>query len=147
MPSIRELIRFLEVYQMKDISVVNLKALGRDQGENYAIVCSGFSVKHLYNTAKILCSEVKKLKCEEIVNLHTIAGRKDDSWMMVCVKEVQVHMILHDYREDLDLEFRWLNRPPPEMVNKWKIYEKMGRRSQNLEVNDETFKTYTHKGE
>ena len=97
---------------MKDISVVNLKALGRDQMENYAIVCSGFSIKHLYNTAKTLCSEVKKLECKEIINLPTVAGRKDDSWFMVCVKEVQVHMILYEYRDELDLEFRWLNKPP-----------------------------------
>jgi ribosomal silencing factor RsfS len=45
---------------MKDISVVNLKELGKT-GENYAIVSSGFSSKHLYNTAKQLSSEVKKL--------------------------------------------------------------------------------------
>ena len=50
-------------------------------------------------------------------------------------------MILDDYREDLDLEFRWLNPPPEEMINKWKIYGKLGRRSANLEVNDDTFKT------
>ena len=55
LPTIREVIKFLEVYQMKEISVVNLKALGRTHAENYAIVCSGYSVRHLYNTAKILC--------------------------------------------------------------------------------------------
>ena len=73
---------------MKDVSVVNLKALGRTHMENYAIVCSGFSIKHLYNTAKMLCAEVKKLECPEIVNLPKVAGRKDDSWMMVCIKEI-----------------------------------------------------------
>jgi hypothetical protein len=46
---------------MKDITVVNLKALGNTSQENYAIVSSGFSVKHVYNTAKNLCAEVKKL--------------------------------------------------------------------------------------
>lgn len=54
LPTIKEIIKFLEVYQMKDISVVNLKALGRSNCENYAIVSSGFSIKHVYNTAKIL---------------------------------------------------------------------------------------------
>ena len=39
---------------MKDISVVNLKALGRTHFENYAIVASGFSNKHLFSTAKTL---------------------------------------------------------------------------------------------
>jgi len=97
---------------MKDVSVVNLKALGRTSMENYAIVCSGFSIRHLYSTAKMLCSEVKKLECPEIVNLPKVAGRKDDSWMLVCIKEIQVHIILDEYRNDLDLEFRWLNPPP-----------------------------------
>jgi hypothetical protein len=50
-------------------------------------------------------------------------------------------MILDEYREDLDLEFRWLNPPPQEMINKWKLYNKMGRRSGNINVNDDTFKT------
>ncbi len=73
---------------MKDISVVNLKALGRTSMENYAIVCSGFSMRHLYNTAKILCQEVKALECPDIVNIPKVAGRKDDSWVMVTVKEI-----------------------------------------------------------
>lgn len=129
---------------MKDISVVNLKALGRTHCENYAIVCSGFSSKHLYNTAKILCQEVKKLKCPEIINIPTVHGRKDDNWVLVTVKEVQVHMIAEEYREDLDLEFRWLNPPPEEMVNKWKFYEKHGKRSGNMEINEDTFKSYKY---
>jgi hypothetical protein len=67
-------------------------------------------------------------------------GRKDDSWILVPIKEVQVHIILNDYRDELDLEFRWLNPPPQEMINKWKLYEKLGKKSANLEVNEDTFK-------
>jgi hypothetical protein len=37
-------------------------------------------------------------------------------------------MILSEYREELDLEFRWMNPPPPEMNKKWKIYEKLKRK-------------------
>lgn len=129
---------------MKEISVVNLKALGRTSQENYAIVCSGFSQRHLYNTAKILCQEIKALNCPEIKQVPKVAGRKDDSWVLVSVKEIQVHMILDEYRTDLDLEFRWLNPPPDEMVNKWMVYEKLGKRSANLDVNEESFKTYQH---
>ena len=53
LPTIRQLINFLEVYQMKDIQVVNLESLGFSQ-EKFAIVCSGFSAKHLHSTAKKL---------------------------------------------------------------------------------------------
>jgi ribosomal silencing factor RsfS len=43
---------------MKDMKVVNLRALGKNQ-ENYAIVCSGFSMRHMYSTAKILVQRLK----------------------------------------------------------------------------------------
>ena len=56
------------------------------------------------------------------------------------MKEVQVHMILDEYREELDLEFRWMNPIPPEMNKKFKIYHNLGRRGQSLEVDENTFK-------
>lgn len=60
--------------------------------------------------------------------------------MMVVVKQVQVHFILEEFRDELDLEFRWLNPPPAEMQKKWRIYKKLKRRGGNLEVDDDTFK-------
>ena len=70
---------------MKDIKVVNLEALNR-RDEPYAIVCSGFSARHCHQTAKTLVKEIKKLNCAEIVNKPTVAGKKDESWLMVTVK-------------------------------------------------------------
>ena len=58
---------------------------------------------------------------------------------MVVVKDVQVHFILEEYRDDLDLEFRWMNEPPPEMRKKWSMYEKLKRKGQNLDVDEDTF--------
>ena len=58
---------------------------------------------------------------------------------MVIVKQVQVHFIIHEHREELDLEFRWLNEPPKEMQKKWRLYERLKRRSDTLHVDDETF--------
>ena len=49
---------------MKDIKVVNLKALKENNTENYAIVCSGFSMRHLYSTAKTLVQQLKALECK-----------------------------------------------------------------------------------
>lgn len=49
------------------------------------------------------------LECPEIVNTPKLAGRKEDLWAMVVAKEVQVHFILEDFREILDLEFKFLN--------------------------------------
>ena len=100
LPTIKQLLNFLEIYQMKDLKVVNLKALGRNE-ENYAIVTSAFSMRHSYSTAKALVQRLKSLECPEIVNLPTICGTKDDSWLMIVVKEVQVHIILEEYRDEL----------------------------------------------
>ena len=111
--------------------------------ETYAIVGSGFSMRHLYSTAKTLVSEVKQLDCPLIKNIPKIAGTKDDSWLMVCIKEVQVHLVLDEYREELDLEFRWLNPPPPEMRKKWQIYFELKKKGDQLRVDEDTFKIRT----
>ena len=58
-----------------------------------------------------------------------------------------MNLILDEYREDLDLEFRWLNEPPPEMINKWKLYGKLKKRSGNIDHSDETFKSYKYDDE
>ena len=68
-------------------------------------------------------------------------GGKGESWLLLVIKEVQVHFLLEEYRYDLDLEFRWLNPPPGEMITKWKLYEKLKRRSENIDHREETFKT------
>ncbi len=124
---------------MKDIKIVNLRATGKNM-EDYAIVASGFSMRHLYSTAKNMVKQLKEIECPELKVLPTVAGCKDDSWLMVTVKEVQVHFILDEYRQDLDLEFRWLNPPPPEMRKKWKMYEKLKKKGGNLHVDKETFR-------
>ena len=103
---------------MKEIKVVQLGELGYSQ-EKYAIVASGFSGRHLYSTAKMLSKEVKKTECPLLANPPTVRGRKDDSWVLVVIKEIQVHFVLAEYRFELDLEFRWLNEPPDDMKNKW----------------------------
>jgi hypothetical protein len=78
-----------------------------------------------------------------MVNVPTICGTKDESWLMVVVKDVQVHFILEEYRDELDLEFRWLNDPPIEMRKKWKMYEKMGKNGGNMDIDDDTFRIKT----
>ena len=72
---------------MKQIQVVHLQKLGRNQ-EPYAIVCSGFSARHIWNTAKKLTSEVKNMEYDEIVNVVKVHGGKQDSWLLVLVKDI-----------------------------------------------------------
>ena len=95
----------------------------------------------MWSTAKKLKQEVNKLGLDELPRNASVAGSKSDSWLLIVIKEVQVHFLLEEYRYDLDLEFRWLNKPPPEMVKKWKLYEKMKRRGDNIHHSSETFDT------
>lgn len=100
--------------------------------ESYGIIASGFSGRHLYSTAKKLVQEVKANKCEAITNPIKVAGSKNDSWLLVKVKDVQVHFLLEEYRYDVDLEFRWLNPVPDELVKEKDLYTKLKRRSDQI---------------
>jgi ribosomal silencing factor RsfS len=73
------------------------------------------------------------LDIPEMVKAPKVLGSKSDSWLLVVIQEVQVHFLLEEYRYDLDLEFRWLNEPPPEMHKKWDLYEKLKRRSDQID--------------
>ena len=79
---------------MKDISVVNLKEANHNKTSNFAIIATGFSGKHIYNTSKTLLKEIKNLECKEIVNIPSVSGAKGGTWMYLQVKEVQVHMLV-----------------------------------------------------
>lgn len=70
-------------------------------------------------------------------------GSKDDSWLLVSVKDVQVHFLLEEYRYELDLEFRWLNKPPEPMINKWKMYQSLKKKSVHMHYDEETFESKT----
>ena len=48
-------------------------------------------------------------------------------------------MVLDDYRDELALEFRWLNPPPMEMRKKWKTYHTLKKQGGSLEVDETTF--------
>ena len=102
-------------------------------------MCSGFSSKHLFTTAKKLKNEVNTLNLPDLTKPAKVLGGKTESWLLVVIKEVQVHFLLEEYRYDIDLEFRWLNPPPPEMHKKWKLYEKMKKRSDSIDHRTETF--------
>ena len=123
---------------MKEITVVQKDKLGFTSHLPYAIVSSGFSGRHLYATSKKLCQEIKSLEIPDLT-VPTVHGRRDDSWMLVVCKDIQVHLVLADYRNELDLEFRWLNKPPEEIEHKRRTYEKMKKKGDQLDINNPAF--------
>lgn len=69
---------------MKDIQVVNLERLGH-KAEKFGIVCSGFSARHLFSTAKKLKEEVNRLEVKEMRQAAKVMGSKQDSWLLVVI--------------------------------------------------------------
>jgi len=61
-----------------------LERLGRGQ-EKFGIVCSGFSARHLFSTAKKLKEEVNRLEAPEMLKQAKVLGSKSDSWLLVVV--------------------------------------------------------------
>ena len=86
------------------------------------------------------------MECPLFTNKPKVMGRKDDSWLLVVVKDVQVHLLVDDYRYDLDLEFRWLNRPPPEMIAKYKQYVNLKKKSDNMPFDSDAFRKESEEG-
>jgi hypothetical protein len=61
LPTIKQVIRFLEIYQVRDIKVLDFRPLKRNHLSNFAIIGSCFSGRHLYQVGKTLCKEVKAI--------------------------------------------------------------------------------------
>ena len=45
-------------------------------------------------------------------------------------------MVLHDYRAELDLEFRWLNETPEELIKAWDLYLKAKKAGDQINRDD-----------
>ena len=46
-------------------------------------------------------------------------GRHDDLWVMVTVKEIDVHFFLPEIREEMDLEVKWFEKTPQEFYDEF----------------------------
>jgi hypothetical protein len=63
---------------------------------------------------------VRKLKDYSL--LHTqVLGRKDDEWLIVVIKEIGIHMMLQNCREDINLEERWFDVIPPREIHEFNL--------------------------
>lgn len=61
LPTIRQIIRFLEIHQWRQIKVIDCRQLNISHLSNYAILSSWFSARHLHHVSKTLVSEIKKV--------------------------------------------------------------------------------------
>ena len=82
------------------------------------ILCSGYTARHIYKTAKDFTVELKKLNIPKLPFIPTVFGRRDEEWLLVEIGEVQIHFFVESFRSEMDLLDRWLN-PTPEDFKEW----------------------------
>lgn len=100
---------FLEEKNIQNIIVVPTHSLGLHHLKENAIVCTGFTTKHIYNTAKDLVVELKKLKIPGLSYVPTVFGRRDEEWLLVEIGDIMVHLFTESFKEEFDLIDHWIN--------------------------------------
>lgn len=83
-----------------------------------AIICSGYTPKHIYKAAKDLVVEIKKLKIPNLPNVPSVSGRRDTPWNLVEIGDVTIHFFVEAFREEVDLLGIWTT-PPDEEFMEW----------------------------
>jgi ribosomal silencing factor RsfS len=116
-PNVDSLVNFLEINNIQDIVVVPTHQLGLLHLRENSIVCSGFTAKHIYKTAKDLTVELKKLQIPNLPFIPTIFGRKDSEWLLVEIGQISIHFFVESYRKDYDLVDVWLNPLSKETID------------------------------
>ncbi len=106
----------MTVHQAKDVTVFNLKKMGWRGHADYSIVCTGYSPRHLHKIGRLLLEEVKKLNCEQLKYTPHIAGRKEDEWLLIRIQDVVVNLFTQDYRDEIDIEQRYMDDPTQEDI-------------------------------
>jgi ribosomal silencing factor RsfS len=101
------------VSNLKDIVVVPTQKLGLLHLKENSILCSGFTQKHVYKSAKDFLVELKKLNIpNEKPNIY---GRRDQEWLLVEVGNISVHFFVESFRKEQDLLEIWMNPPSKEL--------------------------------
>lgn len=126
-----EIAKFLELHQVKNIYIHDWKAI-EDPALNrkrYSIIGSCFSARHCWKTAIELKNAFNKNilhrspkrgpnspKVDTITALMT--GGKDEEWTMVEYKDFEISLMTEEQREAVDLEWKWNNPVPDEVVER-----------------------------
>ena len=129
LPTIKQVMHFLEVHQVRDIKAVDLRNYKSNHLPKFAILGSWFSSRHLHKVGKTLWSEVKKLDWDEIINKPRVMGRKDEPWILISIKEIGVILFLPDVREEIDIEGKWFNEITKEMWDQFNLGKNRSHRS------------------
>ena len=116
LPTIRQILKFLEIHQCKDSKVINMRELGKTDTRAFSILTNCFSARHIHQVSKSLLKEVKECECPEIINTPRIHGCNNEPWILITVKEIDIHFMLPDIWEELDLETRWFEEIPQEDI-------------------------------
>ena len=105
--------------QGKDISLVDLEELGRQDLPRWGIILTGFSSRHIHRMAQNLVKAFEDIEIPELMNPPKLYGRKDDDWILVECKDIMVHMFTEESRDEIDLEHKWRSKFTDEELQDW----------------------------
>ena len=93
----------LEELKAENITVLDVK--DRTSVTDVMIICSGRSARHVHSVAENLVKRAKENKCPPF----GVDGKNSDTWVLVDLSHVMVHIMMPVTRELYQLEKLWGN--------------------------------------
>lgn len=137
-----EIVKFLELHQVKNIYIHDWKAEEDPEinRRRYSIIGSCFSSRHCWKTGlelknafnKNILRAKKQGQHQKKDNITALLnGNKDDEWTLVEYKDFEVSLMTEEQREAVDLEWKWNNPVPEEVVERHSRMDNDKKRRKN----------------
>ncbi len=109
-PTLDSTIKFLTDYQLKDIDVIHLEHSVERGLPEINIIAVGESAGHLFRVARTFINEVRKLGTEDSLYAKIVGGR-DDDYLMLLTREIAIHIVTVDSKDEHDVRGMLLDLP------------------------------------
>jgi len=139
MPSVDEIILYLEAQQIKDVDMFDFEELGRFDLPKYAIIGSGYSSRHIYKVANNLLKAVRDLQIPNVKIRDSKVGSRDDEWILVDFPNMGIHLLTQEARPEVDLENSWTNPVSEEEVYQREMYLRKLKRKDDIKPKQNFF--------
>ena len=102
--------KFLTDYQLKEIDTINLPNSVQRGLPEINVIAVGESVGHIFRTARAFANDVKSLGTEDSQYAQIIGGR-DDDYLLLMTRNIAVHLVTVDSKEEHDVRGMLLDLP------------------------------------
>lgn len=117
-PSIKRITKFLEFEQASDIVSLDIRNYSQNTPYSTLIVATGFSGRHLSRIGYSLVKSLREAQVPES-KYFSVDGQRDSEWMLVCMKDLVVHLMTEETRSEIDLIEAWKNPTTEEEIQEY----------------------------